>query len=102
MSLTKEEIIEIVNETLDKYFQRQPQSPKSRFLTTKEAAAIIKKSPDALRQIVCRGEIESIKRGNNLYFLEEDLNRWMQKGRRDPFEEKDAADVLKGRGKWQQ
>lgn len=53
------------------------------YLNTIEAAEMIKKTPNALRQIVHRREIPTIKRGNSLYFLESDLIEWMEKGRRE-------------------
>lgn len=55
---------------------------KSNYLNTLEAAAFIKKSPEALRQIVYHGKIKSIKRGNNLLFLENDLIDWLEDGRK--------------------
>ena len=57
-------------------------SKKTKYLSTEEASKIIKKSAGALRQIVHKGEIPSIKRGNTLLFLEEDLIHWIEKGRR--------------------
>jgi excisionase family DNA binding protein len=57
-------------------------SIKTKYLSTEEASKIIKKSAGALRQIVHKGEIPSIKRGNTLLFLEEDLIHWIEKGRR--------------------
>lgn len=69
-------------------------SIKSKYLSTEEAARIIKKSAGALRQIVHKGEIPSIKRGNALLFLEEDLIDWIEKGRRSVSNE-DPANYLK-------
>ena len=57
-------------------------SPKTKYLSTDEAALIIKKSAGALRQIVHKGRIPSIKRGNSLLFLQSDLITWLEKGRR--------------------
>ncbi len=67
---------------------------KAKYLSTEEAARIIKKSAGALRQIVHKGEITSIKRGNALLFLEEDLIAWIEKGRRSVSNE-DPANYLK-------
>ena len=69
-------------------------SPKTKYLSTDEAAVIIRKSAGALRQIVHKGEIPSIKRGNSLLFLEADLITWLEKGRRSVSNE-DPAKYLK-------
>ncbi|MCX2575948.1 helix-turn-helix domain-containing protein [Pedobacter sandarakinus] len=69
-------------------------STKTKYLSTEEASKIIKKSAGALRQIVHKGEIPSIKRGNALLFLEEDLILWIEKGRRSISTE-DPAKYLK-------
>ncbi|RNL51452.1 helix-turn-helix domain-containing protein [Pedobacter jejuensis] len=69
-------------------------STKTKYLSTEEASKIIKKSAGALRQIVHKGEIPSIKRGNTLLFLEEDLILWIEKGRRSISTE-DPAKYLK-------
>ena len=52
------------------------------YLNTIEAAEFIRKSPQALRQIVYNGKIKSLKRGNNLLFLKSDLIEWLEKGRK--------------------
>lgn len=69
---------------------------KNNYRTTPEAAAFIRKSPEALRQIVYRGEIASIKRGNHLLFLESDLIAWLERGRRKTKAEMsaNAEDIL--------
>ncbi|MCX2453147.1 helix-turn-helix domain-containing protein [Pedobacter sp. PLR] len=69
-------------------------SPKTKYLSTDEAALIIKKTAGALRQIVHKREIPSIKRGNSLLFLESDLIIWLEKGRRTISRE-DPAKYLK-------
>lgn len=69
-------------------------SPKTKYLSTDEAALIIKKTAGALRQIVHKREIPSIKRGNSLLFLESDLITWLEKGRRTISRE-DPAKYLK-------
>jgi len=56
---------------------------KNKYLSTEEASRVIKKTAGALRQIVHKGEIPSIKRGNSLLFLESDLITWLEKGRRE-------------------
>lgn len=71
---------------------------QTNYLSTEEAALRIKKSPGALRQIVHRGEIPSIKRGNSLLFLEDDLTKWIEKGRRDATSFEDPVSFLKKRG----
>jgi hypothetical protein len=58
-------------------------SNQNKYLSTEEAASFIRKSPGALRQIVYRGKLTSIKRGINLLFLEDDLIQWLEKGRRN-------------------
>lgn len=68
--------------------------PKTQYLSTDEAALIIRKTPGALRQIVHKGEIPSIKRGNSLLFLETDLISWLEKGRRT-ISSADPAKYLK-------
>jgi hypothetical protein len=74
----------------------QTKSPQSSYLNTIEAAAFIRKSPEALRQIVYNSKIKCIKRGNNLLFLEADLIEWLELGRRKTIIElsKDAEDLL--------
>ena len=69
------------------------QSPKKQnYLSTTEAAAYVKKSPNALRQIVYRGELKSIKRGNNLLFRESDLLEYIEHGSRDANEDEEDED----------
>jgi len=58
------------------------QESNSLYLNTNEAASFIRKSPQALRQIVFNRKIKSIKRGNNLLFLKSDLIDWMEEGRK--------------------
>lgn len=92
----KQLIIEALSSALGN--AQLPNSVKSqatRYLSTEEAAKLIKKTPGALRQIVHRGEITSIKRGNHLLFLEDDLYDWIEKGRRDVSSTKDPAYFLK-------
>jgi hypothetical protein len=60
----------------------QRKNSHSNYLNTIEAAAFIRKSPEALRQIVYNGKIKSIKRGNNLLFLQSDLIDWLESGRK--------------------
>lgn len=61
--------------------------PSANYLSTIEAAAFIRKSPEALRQIVYNRKIKSIKRGNNLLFLESDLIDWLESGRKATSDE---------------
>jgi hypothetical protein len=74
----------------------QRKNPQSNYLKTIEAAAFIRKSPEALRQIVYNGKIKSIKRGNNLLFLESDLIEWLESGRKKTIVElsRDAETLL--------
>lgn len=55
------------------------------YLNTIEAAAFIRKSPEALRQIVYNRKIKSLKRGNNLLFLKSDLIDWLESGRKPAY-----------------
>jgi excisionase family DNA binding protein len=80
-------IIEAIATVLRDSHPLSSQTPRLKYLNTVEAAEIIKKSPGALRQIVHRGEIPSIKRGNTLLFLETDLAQWIEKGRREVVED---------------
>lgn len=67
------------------------------YMATPEAAAYIRKSPGALRQIVFKKQIRCSKRGTSLYFLKKDLDSWMMAGIR-PVSEENAEDILKTKG----
>ncbi|TBO36382.1 helix-turn-helix domain-containing protein [Pedobacter kyonggii] len=54
-----------------------------KYLTKEEAAAFIRKSPGALRNLVFLRKIPSIKRGTRLVFKEEDLIAFLEGGRRE-------------------
>lgn len=60
----------------------QKNEPKNPYKDITEAAAFIKKSKAALRQVVYRGELRYIKRGNSLMFRENDLIEWLEGGSR--------------------
>lgn len=64
---------------LNYYLQSDPSNEV--YLNTRDAAEFIRKSPQALRQIVYNKKIKHIKRGNNLLFLKSDLIDWIEDGR---------------------
>ncbi|MBB2146914.1 helix-turn-helix domain-containing protein [Pedobacter sp. LMG 31464] len=77
-------------EVLSKFgitISNQKKDSQSNYFNTLEAAAFIRKSPEALRQIVYHGKIKSIKRGNNLLFLESELVEWLESGRKQTSSE---------------
>lgn len=81
--LTREQLKHLIVEAVGIAIAQQglaPHPSKERYLNTAEAAEFIKKSPNALRQIVHKGEVKSIKRGNNLLFRESDLVEYIEKG----------------------
>ncbi len=91
----RELIFEAISGALVDAYPFRTAQPRTTYLSTKEAALIIKKTEGALRQIVHKGGIPSIKRGNSLLFLEEDLLKWIEKGRRDIVSEENPAKFLK-------
>lgn len=60
----------------------EPQSHTYGYLSTKQAAEFLSKTPNAIRVMVCKNQIKSIKKGNSLYFLEIDLIEYLESGRR--------------------
>ena len=79
---TESQLRALINDAVRSALENAPiaeQPIRSRYFSTKEAANFIKKSPNALRQIVHKGELPSIKRGNNLLFFEEDLVAWIER-----------------------
>lgn len=79
----KQLIAEVLISTMKDIEPWASKESEVKYLTTKEAALIVRKTPGALRQIVHRGQIPSIKRGNSLLFLKSDLISWVETGRRD-------------------
>ena len=77
----------------------QKQEPENPYTDVTEAALFIKKSKAALRQIVYRGELRYIKRGNSLLFRKNDLIEWIEGGsRKSKAELKESAeDCIKTR-----
>jgi excisionase family DNA binding protein len=73
-------ITSCVNNCL-KYYEPQHQE-KPRYITTHEAAEYLGKTSNALRVMVHKNQIKSIKKGNSLYFLESDLIDYLESGRR--------------------
>ncbi|HEY1025311.1 MAG TPA: helix-turn-helix domain-containing protein [Sphingobacteriaceae bacterium] len=62
--------------------QNLPSGNIDPYKDTSEAAAYIKKTPNAVRILVHNNAIPCIKRGKKLYFHIDDLNKWMEDGRR--------------------
>lgn len=88
-------------ESLLKYLNYSLQADPSNevYLNTKDAADFIRKSPQALRQIVYNKKIKHIKRGNNLLFLKSDLIAWIEEGRQTINYLDSAEEILNRRGK---
>jgi hypothetical protein len=78
--------------------QVQSTSTKSihNYLNTVEAAAYLSKTPNALRVMLCKNQIKSIKKSGTNYFLESDLIDWLESGRRKTLNElkENCEDVL--------
>jgi hypothetical protein len=66
----------------------------SQYLDSKEASLFLKKSPNALRVMVHKNQIKSMKKGNSLYFHETDLVDYLESGRRQPYQESNTQAVL--------
>ncbi|SDH03714.1 DNA binding domain-containing protein, excisionase family [Pedobacter terrae] len=95
---TESQLRALINDAVRAALENAPAAERpirSRYFSTKEAADFIKKTPNALRQIVHKGEIPSMKRGNNLLFFEEDLVTWIEKGRREVQDDEDPGAYLK-------
>lgn len=60
---------------------RFPEGPK--YFGLREAADLLCKSVHTLYGMVSRREIPHIKRGNRLYFKEDDLRSWLEAGKRE-------------------
>ncbi len=77
----------IMNAVNDAMSNQKPVAMKSinNYLRCKEASIFISKSPNALRCMVCKGQIKSMKKGGSLYFLESDLIDYLESGRKKPI-----------------
>lgn len=60
---------------------QDPISPK-KYFSVKEASAYLGLAVPTLYSIISRGEISSIKKGKRVYFLLNDLDHYLESGRR--------------------
>lgn len=60
----------------------KPERELATYLCLEEAADLICKSVHTLYGLVSRREIPHIKKGNRLYFKEDDLRSWLEAGER--------------------
>lgn len=49
---------------------------------TKETARFLNTTENAIRVMVCKNKLKSLKKGNRLFFLESDLIEYIESGRR--------------------
>ncbi len=56
-------------------------SPESEYLDIKAASLFLSKTPNALRVMAFKNQIDFIKKQGRLYFLKSDLIAWMESGR---------------------
>jgi len=86
------QLAEAVGEYLFKRLQTEGMIPtkgtqKNRWLTHKEAAEYIRKSPDALYKLTSNKEIKYTKRGKPNMYRMEDLDNYMQAGFQETADE---------------
>jgi hypothetical protein len=86
IGMMKPLIAEAVNEAIRTNAPVQLK-PLTNYLKTPEAAKFISKTSNALRVMVCKNQIKSIKKGNSLYFLETDLIEYLESGRKKTVDE---------------
>jgi len=57
------------------------------YLNTKELSQLIRRSPQAIRVMVCRRKIPFVKPDGRLLFIREEIEKWMRAGKGLSFEE---------------
>ena len=82
---------DLISEAVANALNNQHQSVGTKsihnYLNTVEAAAFLSKTPNALRVMLCKNQIKSIKKSGTNYFLESDLIEWMESGRQKTLSE---------------
>lgn len=77
-----------------------PQTAK--YLSTKQAAQFLNKTPNAIRVMVHKGQLKSLKKGNSLFFREDEIISYLESGRRQNKTESvlncEAALITRKRG----
>lgn len=72
----------ILAEILASVKQSKVVSQTIKYLSTKQVATFLDKTPNAIRVMVHKGQIKSLKQGNSLFFLESDIVDYLESGRR--------------------
>ncbi|MGE6397350.1 helix-turn-helix domain-containing protein [Chryseobacterium scophthalmum] len=57
------------------------------YISSKEAAKLLKFTLPTLYTKVCKGEVPSYKQGNRLYFSRAELNDWIERGKKETLED---------------
>ncbi|WP_162143047.1 helix-turn-helix domain-containing protein [Pedobacter glucosidilyticus] len=70
-------------------------STSFKYLSVVEAARFLDKTPNALRVMVCKNQIKHIKKGGKLYFLQSDIEEYMESGRVEIKSKEDPIEALK-------
>lgn len=77
----KQLIVEALSNALSNSSWNNSVKKELKYLTTEEFAELIKTTPAAIRQMVYRKELPSIKRGNRRLFLEDDIHDLLENKR---------------------
>lgn len=85
-------LLETMYEALRQHKQQEVEQ-SSQYLTCKQAAAFLGKTPNAIRQMVSKEQIKYIKKDTLLYFRNEDLISYLESGNI-----KDEGNIIKMKG----
>ena len=81
INMIKPLVMNLVSEAMSN-LKPTPLRSVNNYLNTKDASAFISKTPNALRLMVFKNQIKSMKKGEKLYFLEDDLIEYLESGRK--------------------
>ena len=82
---TKDELEEIIRNSLTEIFQEQVQNeikPRLELFSLHDAAEYLQLAPQTLYGFTSKRKIPFIKKGKKLYFKLTDLEKWLESGRK--------------------
>ena len=73
-------VFDAVKDAISKQSTSTGSTPLCKYLNAQEASKFLGKTANALRVMVCKHQIKSIKKNNRLYFREADLIEYLESG----------------------